>query len=286
SYREAAELSAAAMELGTVLPVHIKVDTGMSRMGFSLHDRDGAVRQIEDATRLPGIVAKGIYTHFASADFDGDEDGIYTRAQFAKMRELLDSLKSRTVRFEMRHCCNSAATVAYPEMHMDMVRVGIVLYGLAPSTHIKSRIMLRPALSLKSAAALVKTLEPGDTVSYGRTFEVTRPTVAAILPIGYADGYLREFGGKAQALINGKRAAVIGRVCMDQCVIDVTDIEGVRPGDVATLIGRQNRDEITVDDLAEIAGCINYQTVCLITDRIPRVYFEDGKKIGAEGPML
>lgn len=271
-------LSAAATAAQVTLSVHFKLDTGMSRVGF-VHqfadDREKAANEIASACALPGIVPEGIFTHFATAD---EQDDSMTRLQFERFMQTVDDLADKGIRFTFKHCCNSAATERFPEMHLDLVRPGIILYGLAPDdSWMRKLLPLKPVMQLKTAVSMVKTIPAGTTVSYGATFTAEKDMQIATVPIGYADGYPRSMAGKAHMLINGSPAPVIGRVCMDQCMLDVTGLN-VAPGDIVTVFG----DGLSVDTYAAWMGTINYEAVCLIGKRVPRVYLKDGIQVGYE----
>ncbi|WBY64354.1 alanine racemase [Thermocaproicibacter melissae] len=278
----AAALSEEAVKAGVTVNVHIQVDTGMSRVGFFYQNpaRDvGAIDEMERACRLPGLNPEGIFTHFASAD-EGEAGADYTRRQFACFTGAIERLAERGVRFSLRHCANSAAVFDYPEMQLDMVRPGIILYGMMPSGKIQNKVPLTPVMSLKSTVALVKSVPAGTCVSYGRRFTSSRETLVATVPIGYADGYLRRYGENACALVRGKRAPVIGRVCMDQLMLDVTDVPDVQTGDTVTLMGRDGEQAVTADEIAERTGTINYEIVCGVATRVPRVFKKGGNVVG------
>lgn len=278
----AEQLSREAVKAGVKVRSHIQVDTGMSRVGFFYQDpaRDGeSIDRMEQACRLPGLKPEGIFTHFAVAD-EGENGRSYTRRQFVNFTKAFEQLEQRGIHFEIRHCANSAAIFDFPEMQLDMVRPGIILYGLMPSGDIIHKVRLVPALTLKSTVALVKTVPPQTCVSYGRRFTSEQPTVVATVPIGYADGYLRRFYENASMLVHGKRAKIIGRVCMDQLMLDITGIPGVKSGDTVTVIGKDGEESVTADELAGLAGTINYEIVCGIAKRVPRVYKKGGKEIG------
>ena len=260
--------------------IHLKIDTGMSRLGFYYQDisRDeAAVEEVKEACSLPGLVPQGIFTHFAVSD-EGQAGDAFTMRQFGCLKEMIESLARAGVTFPVRHCANSAGVFDYPLSHLDMVRAGIVLYGLYPSGELRSRPALKPALALKSVVSHVKTLLPGATVSYGRKFTAQREMRVATVPVGYADGYPRLLSpGGAEVLIGGKRCPILGRICMDQLMADVTALDRVRVGDTVTLIGRDGEEEITADELAEKEGTINYEVVCALSKRVPRVYVKNGK---------
>lgn len=281
-FEYARDLSVEAVRAGVTVRVHIQVDTGMSRVGFFYQDpsRDGAaIGHMEKACRLPGLDAEGIFTHFAVAD-EGESGSAFTHKQYASLTDAIGKLEQRGVRFSIRHCANSAAIFDYPEFQLDMVRPGIILYGLMPSGAVRNKVPIVPALSLRSAVALVKSVPAQTSVSYGRMFTSEKTTEIATVPIGYADGYLRKFYRNACMLVHGKRARILGRVCMDQLMLDVTGIPGVGEGDTVTVIGRDGEGSVTADELAELAETISYEIVCNIAKRVPRVYLENGKITG------
>ncbi len=280
SLEYARALSRYAVESGVTVKIHVKIDTGMSRLGFYFQDisRDsGAVEEVKTACTLPGLYPEGIFTHFAVSDSGRDGDA-FTMRQFGCFKEMIESLLRDGVSFDVRHCANSAAVFDYPLSHLDMVRAGIVIYGLSPSGDLRARPNLRPVLSLKSVVSHVKTVQPGATVSYGRDFTAREERQIATIPVGYADGYPRVLSpGGAQVLIHGKRCPILGRICMDQLMADVTGLENVSIGDVVTLIGRDGTEEITADELALCQGTINYEVVCGLSKRVPRVYLKGGR---------
>ncbi len=261
-------LAAAAHKLGKKARVHIKIDTGMGRIGFP------ATRETVDAIsklyRLPGMEIEGIFTHFAIADAP---DKSYTEQQFQKLQQVVKQLAAQGVYIRWRHCANSPAVIDLPYTHLDLVRPGVIIYGLYPAPTVRHDLVaLKPVMSLKARVAFVKEVARGDSISYGCTFVATGATRIATIPLGYADGYPRPLSNKADALIGGQRAPVVGTVCMDQLMVDVGRIKGVKPGDEAVLIGRQGSEEITADELAGHIGTINYEIVTRISTRVPRVY--------------
>ena len=276
----ARELSQYAVEAGVTVNIHVKIDTGMSRLGFYYQDisRDEAtVQEVKTACTLPGLYPEGIFTHFAVSD-EGKEGDAFTMRQFGCFKEMIEALLREDISFEVRHCANSAAVFDYPLSHLDMVRAGIVIYGLYPSGELRSRPNLAPVLSLKSVVSHIKTVQPGATISYGRKFTADCERKVATVPVGYADGYPRILSAKgAQVLIGGKRCPILGRICMDQLMADVSDLPEVRVGDTVTLIGRDGQEEITADELAALEGSINYEVVCGLSKRVPRVYLKHGK---------
>ena len=273
SWELAEAISKAAVKQNKTAKIHIKVDTGMGRIGLR-PDKD-SVQLIKKISQLPNIVIEGIFTHFAVADA---LDKAYTEEQYAKFTWICKELERENVRINVKHCGNSATIIDLPEMHLNMVRAGIILYGLKPSDEVMlDRIELKQVMSLKVRISHVKEIEAGQSVSYGRRFIAEKKSKIASLPIGYADGYTRMLSGKAEALVKGRRVPVVGRICMDQCMVDVTGIEDVKVGDEAVLFGKQGEGFIHIDELAEKLDTINYEIVCMISRRVPRVYVKDGK---------
>lgn len=271
-------LAAAAHKLGKKARVHIKIDTGMGRIGFPATGE--TVDIISKLGRLPGMEIEGIFTHFAIADAP---DKSYTEQQFMKLQQMVKQLAVQGVYIRWRHCANSPAVIDLPYTHMDLVRPGIIIYGLYPSPTVRhDLIALKPVMSLKAQVAFVKEVVTGASISYGCTFVATGTTRIATIPLGYADGYPRPLSNKAEVLIGGRRAPVVGTVCMDQLMVDVGHIQGVQSGDEVVLIGRQGSDEITADELAGHIGTINYEIITRISDRVPRVYV--GSVAGLERP--
>lgn len=275
----AKKLSENAVKSGVTVNVHIKVDTGMSRIGFVYHDNiadENAVDEIEEACKLPNLYNEGIFTHFAVAD-ENDSGIVFTKVQFKLFTDIIDRLSRRGVSFPLRHCCNSAATLRNPEMHLDMVRPGIILYGLEPSREVEGMGEFIPCMSFKTVVSLVKKLENDTPISYGRTYYTTNPTEIATMPVGYADGLPRLLSNKLTVMINGQKAKLVGRICMDQCMADVTGLN-VNAGDEVTIFGK----DITVTDLADIIGTINYELVCNINKRVPRLYLSNAQIVAEE----
>ena len=263
----AKELSAIVGKTGSELNIHIQCDTGMTRLGFLCHEDtiEKAAAEIYEAVNLPGLYAEGIFTHFS--DSDGSEE--YTMMQFERFMDTIERVKELGHTFEIRHCANSAATLLYPATYLDMIRPGIVLYGHLPDASMDPDLCdLTPVLELKSRVATVRQVPAGTPVSYGRTNTLQRDSTLAVIPVGYGDGYSRGFSNKATVLINGQKAPVVGRVCMDMCMVDVTDIPGVKEGDVVILYG----DHQTVEDGAGIMNTISYELLCVMAKRIHRIY--------------
>jgi alanine racemase len=261
-------LAEAASAEGSRARVHLKIDTGMGRIGWVAGP--GAAREILTLARNRHLEVEGIFTHFAAADL---ADKAYTKDQLAKFTTLIEELRRNGLEIPIKHAANSAALMEMPETHLDLVRAGIIIYGLYPSDEVDhSRIKLRPVMSLKAKVAYVKEVPAGFKVSYGCTYNTEKNTVIATLPLGYADGYSRLLSSKGCALLHGRRAPVIGRVCMDQIMVDVGHIPGTAVGDEAVLVGRQGEQEITADEIAGLLGTINYEVVCMVSHRVPRVY--------------
>lgn len=273
SHELAKALSDAAVRLGRKVKIHIKIDTGMTRVGFM--SGYSAIKSVVEISKLPGIIIEGIFTHFATAD---EKDRSYTLKQFEKFMSICSELNRIGIYIPVKHVANSAAVMEYPKMHLDMVRPGIILYGMYPSAQVdRTRIRLMPAMTLKANIILVKGVERNTSISYGRKFTTNRESRIATIPIGYADGYSRILNSKARVLIHGKFAPVVGSICMDQCMVDITDIDDdICVGDEVVLFGRQGGNMIPVEEIADYMGTINYEVVCLIGKRIPRVYLEDG----------
>ncbi|BFK80639.1 alanine racemase [Clostridium baratii] len=269
----AKELSNIAKRLGKKAKIHIALDTGMGRIGFLPNEE--SFKDVVEICNLDGLDVCGIFTHFSTAD---EEDKTYTYEQFNKMKEFNDKLKEVGINIKLKHASNSGAIIDLPETYLDGVRAGIILYGYYPSNEVnKDRLKLEPALTLKTRVSHVKTLDKDMYISYGRTFKTERKSVIATLPIGYADGYLRLLSGKAKVIINGKFANVVGRICMDQCMIDVTDIGDVKVSDEVILLGEDGDLKFNADDMAEAMGTINYEVLCMIRHRIPRIYKRDNE---------
>ena len=268
------ELSECAQKLGKTVKVHIKVDTGMSRIGIPCNET--GLSFIKQVSQLPGIEIEGIFTHFAKAD---EYDKSNALKQFQMFRVFTQQISDELdIQIPIRHCANSAASMEILDTQMDMVRVGISLYGLMPSDEVsKDVVILKPALRLESKIVYVKTL-PGNTpVSYGGTYTTSKETKIATIPVGYGDGYPRSLSNKGYVLIRGQKAPICGRVCMDQMMVDVTDIENVKEGDIVTLIGTDGIASISMEELGDISGRFNYELACDINPRVPRVYIKNHK---------
>lgn len=267
---QAVALSIAAKKLHKKAHVHIEIDTGMGRLGF--RPSKETVEEIKEIADLAKLQIDGIYTHCPYTNERSQEGYSFTRSQFDKFCYVVKSLEERGVFIPIKHLCNSQGTVYYKEMHMDMVRAGIILYGSYPE--FQDSLPLKPVMSLKAKVGSVKKIAPGENISYGRTFTTKRETTVGVLPLGYGDGYNRLLSNKGEVLVRGKRAPVIGTICMDQCMIDLTDIPGpINIGEEVVLLGKQGDEEITIEEIAKkICGFINYEYMVLIQGRVPRIY--------------
>ncbi len=249
--------------------LHIKLDTGMGRIGFQTDEKSAG--EIKEIHQLPNILMQGIFSHFATADF---EDKGYSLQQDQKFNDFIQRLEAMNIHIPIKHLANSAAIMDMPETRYNMVRSGIIMYGLYPSAQVKKEnLPIEPVMRLKTRISFIKTLPPNRSVSYCRTYITPMDTLVATVPIGYADGYSRLLSNKAWAVVRGQKVPLIGNVCMDQCMFNVTGVDGVKTGDEVILFGRPE-DGITADDLAQIMGTINYEVVCTVGRRIPRIYME------------
>lgn len=267
------ELSNTAVSKGKKARVHVKVDTGMGRIGIT-PDAEG-IAFVEEALNLPGIEVEGIYTHFACAD---EADKASAEGQISLYKDFVDAVETKCgCHIPLHHCSNSAGIIDLPQANMDLVRAGITLYGLLPSAEVEAkRLDLKPALSLHSHVVYVKTIHAGQTVSYGSRFVAEKDTRVATVPLGYGDGYPRSLSdGRGYVLIRGQKAPILGRVCMDQFMVDVTHIAEVTEGDKVTLIGENGEERISADFLGELSGRFNYELVCDLNQRLPRVYIKN-----------
>ncbi len=271
--KTAEAISAEAKKQNKTAKVHVKIDTGMSRIGFLPSDDN--IEEIVKISRLPNLEIEGIFTHFANSDSD---DPSMTLRQFDAFMGVVDKLEKRGVVIPIKHCCNSAAIINFPQMHLDMVRAGIILYGMYPSD-IDYGIGLKPLMQLKTTVINIKRLLAGETISYGATYTVDRPTDVATIAVGYADGYLRQLSNKGRVLVNGQFADILGRICMDQCMIDVTSVNNISIGDEVILFGADENAALPIEELATIIGTINYELTCVINNRVPRCYIEGGKRV-------
>ena len=252
---------------GLTLTVHMKIDTGMSRLGFFAYDRPETVPELVELCSLPNLHVEGAFMHFAVADTPSELD--YTQMQHQRFMNVLDALKAHGIQPEIVHCANSAATIAFPAYHHDMVRPGIATYGLSPSEEMRGMADLQPLMELKTTIAAIRPFEAGVTVSYGRTYETPGPRTIAVCPIGYADGLQRRLSGKLHFLLHGKKIPVVGRICMDMCMVRIPEGVDVHRGDEVTVFGPEGW---TAEDAADAAGTISYEVLCAISRRVPRFY--------------
>ena len=279
SLEYAKALSAACEKADCSCKIHIKADTGMSRIGFMCQQfpRDEySIKEICEACSLPRLETEGLFTHFCVSD-ESDEGREFTELQYANFTHVREALKAAGRDIPICHCSNSGAIEDYGKTYCDMVRAGIILYGLAPSPKLSGRLDLIPAMTLKTSVAYVKELKKGATVSYGRTFTAEKDMRIATVPIGYADGFVRANAKDGFMLINGQRAKIVGRICMDQTMLDVTELDYIEPGDEVIVFGKGVMGEPTADTLAKNTDTINYEVVCLVGKRVPRIYYRDGK---------
>ena len=275
---EAAKLlSETAERMHTTARIHIKLDTGMGRVGFLVSEE--SADEIAQIAKLPHIMIEGMFTHFAKAD---ETDKTSANRQLADYMHMADLLRERGVEIPLRHCSNSAGILDLPQANLDIARAGITLYGLHPSEEVHlERMDMRPVMSLKSRVVHVKTLPEGYGISYGATYVTPSERRIATIPVGYGDGYARSLSNKGDVLIRGRRAPICGRVCMDQFMVDVTDIPDVCAGDEVTLIGTDGEEHITLEELGEKSGRFNYEFACDLGKRIPRVFYKNGRRIAS-----
>ncbi len=278
TYSSAQALSRVCEKLEKEAKIHIKIDTGMSRIGYQVTEENAD--EIAKIRELPGVKIEGVFTHFAKAD---ELDKTHVTGQLTLYRKMLQMLEERGVEIPLKHCSNSAGIMDLPEANLDAVRAGIILYGLLPSDEVqKERLALKPVLELKSKVVYLKTLEPGRTISYGGTYEVKTEQKIATIPVGYGDGYPRSLSNLGYVLIRGKKAPICGRVCMDQFMVDVTEISDVQEGDVVTLVGRDGEETLSMEYLGELSKRFNYEFACDLGKRIPRVFYRNGKIVDTQ----
>lgn len=275
SYKFASKLSKMAQKKNKIARIHIALDTGMGRIGYLPNEE--SAEEVYNISKLPNIIIEGIFCHFSTAD---EKDKTYTYDQVKKYDAFYEKLKEKKVYIKMRHIANSAAIIDLPETHYEAVRPGIIIYGYYPSDEVnKENINLKPVMTLKTNVVHIKTLPAGEYVSYGRKYKTEKESIIATLPIGYADGYSRLLFQKGKVILRGKFAPVIGKICMDQCMIDVTEIDGAKIGDEVILIGEDENNKFTADTIAELIGTINYEVICMIGKRVPRVYVSKGRVV-------
>lgn len=273
-YEDGVLLSNAAVRLGVDAPFHFAVDTGMRRIGFQVSEDSADI--CAKIASLPGLIPEGLFSHFATSDC---EDLSQAHIQASLFDQFHRMLQERGVQIALRHLDNSAGVMNF-ESHYDMVRAGIVIYGLYPSDEVSPELLkLQPALSWHSHISHIKELPPGCAISYGGTYVTQRPTIVATLPVGYADGYRRNLSNRFYVLIRGKKAPILGRVCMDQMMVDITDIPGASLGDEVVLVGHSENAQISVEEIAEAGYSFNYEFVCNLSRRVPRLYYQGGKLV-------
>ena len=275
----AKELSHWCEEFSVEVKTHIKLDTGMSRIGFMCQEfprDDYSIEEIKTACSLKGLIPEGIFTHFCVSDC-AEEGREFTEKQYFNFTHTINSLKENNVSFNIAHCSNSGAIEDYPDTYLNMVRAGVILYGLAPSPALADSLELKPVMSMKTVIAHIKTVEKGATISYGRTFTADKKMKIATVPVGYADGFVRAYAKDGYMIVGGKKAPIVGRICMDQTMLDITDIDDVKIGDEVLVFGSGEHGERTADDLALCADTINYEVVCTVSKRVPRFFVHNDK---------
>ena len=261
------------------LKAHFKLDTGMSRLGFFAYDNEQTADELRTVARMAHIYPEGVFMHFPVADSLNPDDVAFTRLQFDRFTAMLSTLEGMGVRFELRHCCNSGATLLYPEYALDMIRPGIATYGLAPSPEMEKRFDLRPLMSLKTTISQIRDFAPEISVSYGRTYTTPEPRRIAVLSIGYADGLARSLSNRISFLLHGKKVPVVGRICMDMCMVDVTEVPEAAVGDTVTVFGSDNGSDAPLSEMAEQLNTITYEILCDINKRIPRIYLDGDERL-------
>ena len=275
TYKTAKKLSDVAVRLGKTAVIHIKIDTGMGRIGYRVNE--ASADEIVKISELPNIEVNGMFTHFSTAD---EKDKDYTLNQYKKFVHMDALLRERGLEIPIKHAANSAAIMDFDNMMFNMVRPGIILYGAYPSEEVdKDNLSIKPAMSVKTHVSYVKEVNEGDYISYGRKYQAVGKRIIATIPVGYADGFMRAYSNGGKVLIKGECAPIVGRICMDQFMVDVTDIKDVQINDEVVLIGKQGNKEITVDFIASILDTINYEVFCTLSKRVPRQYIQNGKVI-------
>ena len=276
TYEMAQKLSEEAQRQGRDVHIHIGLDTGMIRIGFA--DRQESVEEIKKISQLPNLKIEGMFTHFARADETDRSPAIDQLNRYLNFAKLLEDAG---IQIPMKHCSNSAGIIRVPEANLNAVRAGITIYGIYPSNEVERDIVkLIPAMELKSHISYIKTVEPGAAFSYGGTFTAKKEMKVATIPVGYADGYPRSLSNKGWVLIHGKKAPILGRVCMDQFMVDITKIPDAKAGDEVTLIGKDGKEFISIEKFGDLSGRFSYEFACDISKRVPRVYIKDGKEWG------
>lgn len=280
-FEYAKELSKIALKLNKKAKIHIAIDTGMGRIGFIPNEQ--AFNNICEISTFEGLEVTGIFTHFSSSD---ETDKQYSHEQFNKMMDLLNKLSKKNINIPLKHVANSGAIIDLPNTYLDAVRAGIILYGYYPSNEVnKNNLSLKKALTLKATISNVKTLPKDMYISYGRTYKTTSESVIATIPVGYADGYIRKLGNDGKVIINGKFAPIVGRICMDQFMVDVTHIPNVKIGDEVILLGESNGLKYDADDLAEKLDTINYEIICMLKSRLPKIYIKNNEIVSVKNSI-
>ena len=275
SYEMAKMVSDAAVKLGKTAKIHIKVDTGMGRIGFIPEESIGD--EVLKISKLPNIEINGIFTHFSTSD---EKDKTFTKLQYDRFKYAIDEIEKKGINLAIKHCANSAAIMDFDDLGFNMVRAGIILYGMYPSDDVmKENLSLRPVMSIKTHISYVKKVGKNIPVSYGRTYYTDKESVIATVPVGYADGYIRKMQNGGRVIVNGHYANIVGRVCMDQFMIDITDIPNVSSGDEVILMGSDGKLSITAEEIANVLDTINYEVVCMIGKRVPREYIKNNEII-------
>lgn len=275
SYEMAKMVSNAAVKLGKIAKIHIKVDTGMGRIGFIPEENIGD--EVLKISKLPNVEINGIFTHFSTSD---EKDKTFTKLQYDRFKYAIDEIEKKEINIPVKHCANSAAIMDFDDLGFNMVRAGIILYGMYPSDEVmKENLSLKPVMSIKTHISYVKKVGKNVPVSYGRTYYTDKESVIATVPVGYADGYIRKMQNGGRVIVNGHYANIVGRVCMDQFMIDITDIPNVSSGDEVILMGSDGKLSITAEEIANVLDTINYEVVCMIGKRVPREYIKNNKII-------
>ena len=278
SLEYARELDSALAGTNYILNVHLKLDTGMTRLGFFADQTEKTLAELVEVSKLSHLHIEGAFMHFCVADSKDPDDIAYTKLQYKRFTGMLGLMKAKGIVPEICHCCNSGASILYPEYAMDMIRPGIATYGLQPSSDTQGEMDLRPVMSLHTCIAQIRTVEPGKPISYGRTYVTPEARRIAVLPIGYADGLRRALSNRVSFRICGRQAPVVGRICMDMCMVDITDIPEAEVGTTATLFGYDEAGVLTpCEQMAELLDTISYEVLCAVDKRVPRIYLSDGE---------
>ncbi len=279
SLEYARQLHDALRGTGKRLKAHLKLDTGMSRLGFFAYDDEQTLDELREVSCLNQLNLEGVFTHFPSADSFDPGDEAFTETQFRRFTAMISTLEAMGIRFKLRHCCNSAATLLHPEYALDMIRPGIATYGLSPSPELEGRFDLRPLMSLKTTISQIRPFKAEVPISYGRTYRTPSERTIAVLSIGYADGLSRSLSNNISFLLHGRRIPVVGRICMDMCMADITDVPEAEVGDEVTVFGSEAGVEAPLSEMAEKMNTITYEILCDINKRIPRIYLDGDQRL-------